>query len=310
MPKLCDCCGPNTKPHALGHGPVTKKRGRRKKEVVNEVEVTTDNHLSSAFVDLASTPDTTDTMTVCGMQQVTLPEPGTPTQCGEQIIPLVLHNGTAASPENSESNDADCAPLGDSKEPSSVTHSTTQVSLDSHCDPTAPLDCLRRSPTSQNDCMDKFIRPAAESSITKADQPTDTDAMEIEHAVYAVYLNTKALWDHCYCKRPHVDAEEEQANISQPPSAEIQQEDVVELLHGMTLFICSSQDLTSCMILLTSSFLLFFPPPEYLELFYGKYGSFIPLNEEDILQYLNEHLNADFNDRYVLLYSQSKVVKC
>lgn len=55
---------------------------------------------------------------------------------------------------------------------------------------------------------------------------------------------------------------------------------------------------------------MFFPPPEYLELFYGKYGSFIPLNEEDILQYLNEHLNADFNDRYVLLYSQSKVVKC
>ncbi|MCI4383554.1 hypothetical protein PGIGA_G00027930 [Pangasianodon gigas] len=271
VPKLCDCCGPNSKPHALGHGPVTKKRGRRKKEVANEVEVTTDNHLSSAFVDLASTPDTTDTMTVCDMQQVTLPEPGPPLS-GEQIIPLVLHNGTAASPENgpktnSECNDADCTPLSDSKEPSSVTHSTTQASLDAHCDPTTPVDCMHGSPTSHSDCTEKCVGPAAESSITTSDQPTDTDAMEIEHAVYAVYLNTKALRDHRYCKRPHVDAEEEQANISQPPSAEIQQEDVVELLH------------------------------EYLELFYGKYGSFIPLSEEDILEYLNKHLNADFNDR-------------
>ncbi|XP_053094260.1 LOW QUALITY PROTEIN: sentrin-specific protease 5 [Pangasianodon hypophthalmus] len=274
VPKLCDCCGPNTKPHALGHGPVTKKRGRRKKEVANEVEVTTDNHLSSAFVDLASTPDTTDTtdtMTVCDMQQVTLPEPGPPLS-GEQIIPLVLHNGTAASPENgpktnSECNDADCTPLSDSKEPSSVTHSTTQASLDAHCDPTTPLDCMHGSLTSHSDCTEKCVGPAAESSITTSDQPTDTDAMEIEHAVYAVYLNTKALRDHRYCKRPHGDAEEEQANISQPPSAEIQQEDIVELLH------------------------------EYLEFFYGKYGSFIPLSEEDILEYLNKHLNADFNDR-------------
>lgn len=255
VPKLCDCCGPNTKPHALGHGPVTKKRGRKKKEVANEVEVTTDNHLSSAFVDLESTPDTTDTMTVCEMQQVALPEAG-PTLTGEQIIPLVLHNGTAASPENdaqtpSESSDADCTPHSDSKEPSSVTHSTTQASLNAHCDPTTPLDCMQRSPSSRSDCTEKFIGPA-DGSITASDQPTDTDAMEIEHGVYAVYLNTKALRDHRYCKRPHVDAEEERANISQPPSAEIQQEDIVELLHGTALFICSPQGVILCPFLLTS----------------------------------------------------------
>lgn len=298
VPKLCDCCGPNTKPHALGHGPVTKKRGRRKKEVANEVEVTTENHLSSECVDLVSTPDTTDTMTVCEMQQVTLPE-ADQALSGEQIIPSALHNGTATSPENSpktnsESNDADCSPVSDSQEPSFVTHSTTLASLDAHCDPTPPLDCMHGSPTSHIDCMEKKVGPAAESSIMTSDQPTDTDAMEIDHAVYAVYLNTKALRDHRYCKRPHVDAEEERANISQPPSAEIQQEDVVELLHGMALFICSSQGVALCPFVLTSSFSDF---PEYLELFYGKYGSFIPLSEEDILDYLNKHLNADFNDR-------------
>lgn len=244
VPKLCDCCGPNTKPHTLGHGPVTKKRGRKKKEVANEVEVTTDNHLCSAFVDLESTPDTTDTMTVCEMQQVALPEAG-PALSGEQIIPLVLHNGTVAGPENgpkTESSDADCTPPSDSIKPSYVTHSTTQGSLDAHCDPITPLDCMHHGQTLHIDCTEKFIGPAAESSITMSDQPSDTDAMEIEHTVYAVYLNTKALRDHCYCKRPHVDAEQEQANISQPASAEIQQEDVVELLHGMLLFICCLLD--------------------------------------------------------------------
>ncbi|KAK3533978.1 hypothetical protein QTP70_034989 [Hemibagrus guttatus] len=268
VPKLCDCCGSNTKPHALGHGPVTKKRGRRKKDVVNEVEVTTDNHLSSAFVDL-SMPDATDAMPVCEMQQITLPEAGL---SGEQIIPLVLHNGTAAGPENgpitnSESIDADCTSLSDSIEPDSVTHSTSRASLDAHCDPTAPLDCIHSSLNSHSDHTERFVGPGAESGVTPSDQPTDTDAMEIEHAVYAVYLNTKALRDHRYCKRPHIDAEEEQTNILQPPLADLQQEDIVELLH------------------------------EYLELFYGKYGSFIPLSEDDILEYLNKHLNADFNDR-------------
>lgn len=297
VPKLCDCCGPNTKPHALGHGPVTKKRGRKKKEVANEVEVMTDDHLSSALVDLASTPDTTDTMTLCEIQQVAFPEAG-PILSGEQIIFPVLHNGTAASPEmNSESNDAECSPFSDSKEPSSVAHSTTQASMDSHCDLTALLDCMHPCPTSHSDCMEKFVGPAAEGSIITSDQPTDTDAMEIEHAVYAVYLNTKALRDHRYCKqRPHVDAEEERASISQPASSEVQQEDVVELLHGMALFIWTSQDVALCPFLLTSLSLF---PPEYLELFYGKYGSFIPLSEEDILEYLNTHLNADFNDRQV-----------
>ncbi|XP_027025764.1 sentrin-specific protease 5 [Tachysurus fulvidraco] len=268
VPKLCDCCGPNTKPHALGHGPVTKKRGRRKKDVENEVEVTTDNHLSSAFVDL-STPDATDTTTVCDMHQVTLPE-ADPMLSGENIPPG-LHNGTVASPENgpktnSESNDSDFTPFSDSIECSSDTHSTTHASLDSHCDPKTPLDCMHSSPTSHRDCTETFVG-SAESSVTTSDQPTDIDAMEIDHAVYAVYLNTKALRDHRYCKRPHVDTEEEEVNISQPPSADIQQEDIVELLH------------------------------EYLELFYGKYGSFIPLSEDDILEYLNKHLNADFNDR-------------
>lgn len=257
VPKLCDCCGPNTKPHALGHGPVTKKRGRRKKDVANEVEVTTDNHLSSAFVDL-SAPDTMDAMTVCEMQQITLPEAGLMLS-GEQIIPLVLHNGTVAGPGNgpkSENIDADCTPLNDSIEPGSVTHSTTRASLDTHCDPTAPLDRIHGRPNSHGDPTERFEGPSAESGVTTSGQLTDTDAMEIEHTVYAVYLNTKALRDHRYCKRPHVDAEEEQTNISQPPLADLQQEDVVELLHGMALSICSSSHPVFCLLVLTC---IFFP---------------------------------------------------
>ena len=36
VPQLCDCCGPNSKPHALGHDQVTQQRGRQKKEVARE----------------------------------------------------------------------------------------------------------------------------------------------------------------------------------------------------------------------------------------------------------------------------------
>ncbi|TSK53627.1 Sentrin-specific protease 5 [Bagarius yarrelli] len=269
MPKLCDCCGPNTKPHTLGHGPVTKKRGRKKKDVANEVEVTTDNDLISAFVDLSAP----DAMPVCEMQQLMLPEAGTNSSM-EQIMTPVLHNGAAlCTPEkiNSESNDAVRTPFSDSIEPSSVPHSTTQASLDAHCKPRQPLDCMDGSPTSHSDCTGTLVDPAVESSITTSDKLTDADAMEIENSLYAVYLNTKALRDHRYCKRPHVDADEEQTKISEPSLAEIQQEDIVEHLH------------------------------EYLEFFYGKYGSFIPLSENDILEYLNKHLNADFNDRWKMI---------
>ncbi|TRY54494.1 hypothetical protein DNTS_009208 [Danionella cerebrum] len=39
MPKMCDCCGPNRKPHSTGHEQVSKKRGRRKKPTAIQEEV-------------------------------------------------------------------------------------------------------------------------------------------------------------------------------------------------------------------------------------------------------------------------------
>uniref|UniRef100_A0A8B9KG96 SUMO specific peptidase 5 n=1 Tax=Astyanax mexicanus TaxID=7994 RepID=A0A8B9KG96_ASTMX len=98
--------------------------------------------------------------------------------------------------------------------------------------------------------------------------------MEVEHPVSAVYLNITALRDHRYCKRPAECAAEEPPHVSQPPSTEIRSEEVVELIH------------------------------EFLEHFYSKYGSFIPLSEEDILEYLNKHLNGDLNDRKKTIHAE------
>lgn len=49
-------------------------------------------------------------------------------------------------------------------------------------------------------------------------------------------------------------------------------------------------------------------PSEFLEHFFEKYGSFIPLREEDILEYLNKHLNADLKDRQVCFHDTKILV--
>ncbi|XP_072516742.1 sentrin-specific protease 5 [Salminus brasiliensis] len=289
VPKLCDCCGPNSKPHTVGHDQVTKKRGRRKKEVASEVEVATEKQIISAVVDLVSASDA-DTMTVSEMQPGTCCDPTT-TLSGDQIMPqvrssAVLHNGIVLSLEDrpktsSRDNDTDSTSHTDCKEYcSSLAHaSTIQVRLDAHRDPLeasppSPRDCTNASPTAHNDCTGKSADPAVQSHSMESDQTADTDAMEVEHPVSAVYLNVKALRDHRYCKRPAESAEEEPPDVSQPPSMEIHSERIVELIH------------------------------DFLEQFYGKYGSFIPLSEEDILEYLNKNLNADLNDRKKTIHAE------
>ncbi|KAL7867403.1 hypothetical protein AOLI_G00152170 [Acnodon oligacanthus] len=288
VPKLCDCCGPNSKPHALGHDQVTKKRGRKKKEVASEVGVAADKRVISNVVDLVSVAEA-DVMTVCEMQPVTCPEPST-ALCGNQTVPLVsdltvLHNGIIPSDEdgpetNNKGNDTDFTSLTDSKEPTSLTHThPTQDCLDTNRDPAqanpaTPLDCIHVGPTVHSDCTEKSASPVVQSNSRDSDQTAETDAMEVEHPVSAVYLNVKALRDHRYCKRPTDCAEEEPLDVPQPPSTEIQNEEIVELIH------------------------------EFLEHFYGKYGSFIPLCEEDILEYLNKHLNADLKDRKKMIHAE------
>ncbi|KAI4898280.1 hypothetical protein NFI96_024416, partial [Prochilodus magdalenae] len=280
VPKLCDCCGPNSKPHTPGHDQVTKKRGRKKKEVANEVEVATEKQVISTVVDLVSLTET-DAMTVCETQPLTCPKPST-ALWGDQIMPLVsdstaLHNGIIVgqegSPEtNRKGNNAGSASLTDSIEPTSLTHSSPTQETNSGLPQATPLDSIHVGPTAHNDCTEQSADPAVQSN--SMDQTADTDAMEVEHPVSTVYLNVKALRDHRYCKRPAGCAEDEPLDVPQPPSTEIQNEDVVELIH------------------------------DFLEHFYEKYGSFIPLCEEDILEYLNKHLNADLKDRKKMIHTE------
>ncbi|XP_066504173.1 sentrin-specific protease 5 [Hoplias malabaricus] len=284
VPKLCDCCGPNTKPHALGHDQVTKKRGRKKKEVASEVEVTTEKQIISAVVDLVSTTEA-DTMTVGEVPPVTCLEPTTALS-GDQVIPLVtdsnLHNGIGLSmddsPETNKGIDTNSLSLSDSKKPGSLTHpNPKQGSLNTDCaaqqeTPTTPLDCsVHVSPTAQNDCTEKTV---VQRNSMDSDQLSEPDAMEVEHPVSALYLNIMALRDHLYCKRPPGCTEEEPPEVPQPSSTETQKEEIVELIH------------------------------EFLESFYGKYGSFIPLSEEDILEYLNKHFSADLKDRRKMIHTE------
>lgn len=245
VPKLCDCCGPNSKPHMLGHDQVTKKRGRRKKEVASEVEVATEKQIISNIVDLVSMPET-DAMTVCEMQPVPNTEPTTALS-GDQIMPLVcdstvLLNGNVFSLEDgsktkSKDNGGISILLDDSKEPTSLTDiSPTQASLDTHSDhiqanPAVSPNCIHSSLTAHNNCTEQSAGPALQSNSMESEQTTDADAMEVEHPVSTAYLNVKALRDHRYCKRPAGSAEEEPPGLHLP-SAEIQNEGIVELLHG------------------------------------------------------------------------------
>ncbi len=43
----------------------------------------------------------------------------------------------------------------------------------------------------------------------------------------------------------------------------------------------------------------FFCLPDFFEQFYGKYGSFTPLSDTDILDHLNKTFQSDLNDRQV-----------
>ncbi|XP_026852976.2 sentrin-specific protease 5 isoform X2 [Electrophorus electricus] len=258
VPKQCDCCGPNGKGHATGHHQIAKKRGRRRAEPVSEVEVATDNHVSSAVVDLVSTPEP-DEITVWEVQQAMLCDPTTTlSEAGPPASDsTALHNGIVVSREDSpEANRKDPMSLSDSKKPHSDTHASTTANGDRPETPAAPV--------TQSDCLG-------------LDQMVDDNAMEVEHAIFPVYLNTKALWDHRYCKRGgHWEAvsTEELPDLSQSSSAEVQDDHIIELIH------------------------------EFLENFYEKYGSFIPLIEEDILEYLNKHLNTDLKDRKKMISTE------
>lgn len=217
VPKLCDCCGPNGKPHTPGHDPVTKKRGRRKKGV----DVTSENTSPCAAAAAAAALEPVsrthhDDMSVCDVQQVTLSE-GTPILIEEQIVASVadmpsLHNGTAPDREN-------------------VDHDI------SNTDPVSITDPKRGGSERLVvvDVHNKHVDgPTYNNEDVRDDPPADAEAMEVEHTAPSAYLNIKALRDHRYCKWPHSASEEQDTHSAPSPSTQVQQDDLVELLHGMT----------------------------------------------------------------------------
>lgn len=50
--------------------------------------------------------------------------------------------------------------------------------------------------------------------------------------------------------------------------------------------------------------------PEFLESFYVKYGSFIPLSHTDVLEYLKKNGNTDLSHRLVDTHSQLVLYLC
>ncbi|XP_048845545.1 uncharacterized protein LOC125716825 [Brienomyrus brachyistius] len=87
---------------------------------------------------------------------------------------------------------------------------------------------------------------------------------------------TNPLRDHRYCKSSG-DVEPEMGNVGandQLLSPQPGREEITELIH------------------------------EFLESFYEKYGSFIPLSKSDVLQHLNKKLNADLTDKKPFIYSE------
>ncbi|CAB1332282.1 unnamed protein product [Coregonus sp. 'balchen'] len=136
------------------------------------------------------------------------------------------------------------------------------------------------------------------TSAVPKEEPTDCSApMEVEPSAIACVspgiimcstLHPFALWDHRdYCKTgvwaPSPEPEKESATDSaqqtqpspkQPKPEEGNHEGIRDLIH------------------------------EFLELFYVKYGSFIPLSETDVLEHLKNKCNTDFDDKKLNIHSE------
>uniref|UniRef100_A0A3B3R0S5 Ubiquitin-like protease family profile domain-containing protein n=1 Tax=Paramormyrops kingsleyae TaxID=1676925 RepID=A0A3B3R0S5_9TELE len=117
---------------------------------------------------------------------------------------------------------------------------------------------------------------------------------------------TNPLRDHRYCKSTG-DMVPETGNVGandQLLSPQTGREGITELIHGMDqqTLICSC-GVCLCEIICDICPLLL-SPQEFLETFYEKYGSFIPLSKSDVLQHLNKKLNADLTDKKSFIYSE------
>ncbi|KTF91749.1 hypothetical protein cypCar_00031708 [Cyprinus carpio] len=134
-----------------------------------------------------------------------------------------------------------------------------------HANSTHPSDTkeLSRPIESSSATLSDLSKNPPDSSLISAepDVSAHTDAMETEPSSLSTNVN-KASWDHHYCKplagENMKDSREETGQPSASPPVEFTTEGIIECIH------------------------------EFLEQFYGKYGSFTPLSDADVLYHLNK----------------------
>ncbi|CAM4653190.1 hypothetical protein PO909_026872 [Leuciscus waleckii] len=237
VPKTCDCCGPNGKPHAPGHEQISKKRGRKKKDMVSQEEVAAEEVVSTSGV---VTLDPVDAGTVSEMEEAPSPR---------------------GKPDFSQTERA--------------SESTLVVNGSENSDHTRPGDTKELS---GSQTLNDLVKKPWDSSLTGAepDVPAHNDAMDTEPSSWCAHVK-QASWDHHYCKPPGGENRSEctdgTGQASAPPP-EFTPEGIVECIH------------------------------EFLEQFYGKYASFAPLSDTDVLDHLNKIFQSDLSDRMKLITAE------
>ncbi|KAJ8374365.1 hypothetical protein SKAU_G00049450 [Synaphobranchus kaupii] len=114
--------------------------------------------------------------------------------------------------------------------------------------------------------------PVLESSKLEV-PPLESPELEVPESCPSQWANP--LLDHRYCKTEDGDSStdrEEPKNLLL--TTEVNEEDLTELIH------------------------------EFLEHFYEKYGSFIPLCEVGVVEHLNKKLNSDLTNRQTFIFSE------
>lgn len=233
VPKTCDCCGPNGKPHAPGHEQISKKRGRKKKDMVSQEEVAAEEVVSTSGV---VTLDPVDAGTVSEMEEAPSPR---------------------GKPDFSHTERA--------------SESTLMVNGSENSDHTLPSDSKELS---GSQTLNDLMKKPWDSSLSSAepDVPAHTDAMDTEPSSCCAHVK-QASWDHHYCRAPGGESRSDGTG-QEPPPAEFTTEGIIECIH------------------------------EFLEQFYGKYASFAPLSDTDVLDHLNKIFQSDLNDRMKLITAE------
>ncbi|XP_051977661.1 sentrin-specific protease 5 isoform X1 [Xyrauchen texanus] len=270
VPKTCDCCGPNGKPHTPGHEHVTKKRGRKKKDMVNQEEVAREEEVSSSAMDSVITVDG-DTMTACEMEEVPFPRRKLDvTQTEVNIMHAVNATAFMVNGIDNSIHTHNCQDPTKDLISSEQGHPVkTSVTVDS--------SDVRTSSATHSDLMAKLSNSSLHVNSSEWDVSSHSDAMETEAPTLSTEID-KACWDHHYCKPLTGDLGNNSMEVmGEPlalPPAAITTEGIIEFIH------------------------------EFLEQFYEKYGSFTPLSDTDVLHHLNKTFQSDLTDRMKLIIAE------